>query len=201
MSALEAFTLFSYSFIQCQYFLYMTFIEDWISKAVTLNHVGCVQFPCRCQSLRNDVVDDDTFPAFSATFAYLSSHLHHAYALLPVSTPVIRFCFCPSLWASLQFTGRAHGQQTNAGPSPPLTERKQSSRAESRLLRNFSAWSLHNAYSPHLSGSSISEKRLCVCMKQTMGEALDTKHTLGLTKAVCDLGLLISQKICKTQRN
>lgn len=140
----------------------------------------------------------------SATFACLSSHLHHAYALLSVSTPVILLCFCPSLWAPLQFTGRAHGQQTNAGPSPSLTDRKQSGRAAARLLRNFSAWSLHNAYSPHLSGSTVLQKKIMYLHEPN--NWIRSTHSAwqklcSFSTKVCDLGLLISQKICETQRN
>lgn len=92
-----------------------------------------------------------------ATFACLSFNLHQTSA----STLAILFWlfFCPPppfwLWAPLQFTGRAHGQQTNAGRSPPPADRKQSGRAEQRgCYRTFSAPTLRNAHAPHLSGST-----------------------------------------------
>lgn len=157
---------------------------DWTSMAVTLNHVGCVQYPCRCQSLRNDVVDDDTFPtAFSdlcvsffspSSRLRIASRLYTCYSVLflPLSLgspPVYR----KSSWP------------TNKRWPQSCADRQETERQgrTARLLRNFSAWSLHNAYSMHLSGT-IFKKRLCICMNQTIGEAMDTKHTLGLTEAV-----------------
>lgn len=57
----------------------------------------------------------------------------HYFCHSPPSLRVSHLLFCsfrPSLWAFLQFTWWADGQQTNVGPGPRQPERTQSSRAE-----------------------------------------------------------------------
>lgn len=109
----------------------MTFMGDWTSMAVTLNHVGCVRYPCRCQSLQNDVVDDDTFPAaFSdlcVSFFSSSSRLRIAPRLYTCYSVL----FLPLSLGSPPVY-RKSSWPTNKHPSPPLTDRKQSGRAELR---------------------------------------------------------------------
>lgn len=156
-------------------------MEDWTSKAVTLNHIRSVQFPCCCQSLRNDVVDDNTFGDLCVSFSSSSSHLRIAPRLYTCDS----ILFLPLSLGSPPVY-RKSSWPTNKRWPQSSTDRQETERQgrTARLLQNFAAWSLHNAYSPHLSGSTVFQKRSCVCMNQTTGEALDTKHTLGLTEAV-----------------
>ena len=108
-----------------------------------IHHIECVQFLCRCQTLRNDVVNDNIFlAAFSdllpASLFSSPSRLRIGPRLYTCCTTCFLFFFHPSLWAPFQVTGRAHGQQTKAGPqsSTGRQEAKQRSRTV-RLLQNF----------------------------------------------------------------
>lgn len=102
-----------------------------------------------------------------ATFACLSFNLHQASAsTLAILlwfffwSPALSLSLSLWLWAPLQFTGRADGQQTNAGRSPPSADRKQSGRAEQRgCCRTFFARTLRNAHAPHLSSSTGFQER------------------------------------------
>lgn len=104
---------------------------NWTSKAGTLNHVYMYSFSVTAKYyIMMSVMTTSSGlqrPLRVFLFSFLtpphrspSLHLLYFFWLF----------FCPSLWAPLQFTGRANSQQTNTGPGPSPADRKQSGRAE-----------------------------------------------------------------------